>query len=400
MTNDSFWTWIEQHLNDDATRLRLKFTKADLPFDVALAILQIECRKKYAKKFNRTLSACPHFLFPDSIAAEQATSDLLATYHASLINDGDSVIDLTAGLGIDAMHCATKAKSVTACEQRDVAAQALQHNAEQSGLTDFKVFNGDCRDFLNNNPELKVDTIFIDPARRADDGSRIYALSDCMPNVVEMLPLIRSHCNRLIIKASPMLDIAKTISELGTNVSRIIALGNHSECKELIAVMDFSNVSEEPTIEAVTLDNEGAQCVFSFAEHDDERLTINYATPTEGAYLYEPYPATMKAGAFKLLADRFKLTKLSGNTHLYFGDKAIEDFPGDRFKIERVIPYASKNIKRFKKEYPKISVAVRNFGISADNLRSKLGVSDGGDLRVIGVTNSSDDRLLLVLRRN
>jgi hypothetical protein len=197
-----------------------------------------------------------------------------------------------------------------------------------------------------------------------------------------------------------MLDIAKTISELGTNVSRIIALGNHSECKELIALMDFDKTTDDVMIEAITLDNEGGQRIFSFAEHDDDQAAVTYATSTEGAYLYEPYPATMKAGAFKLLASKFGLNKLSGNTHLYSSDKAVEDFPGDRFKIERVIPYASKNIKRFKKEYPKISVAVRNFGISADNLRSKLGVSDGGDLRVIGVTNSSDDRLLLVLRRD
>jgi hypothetical protein len=400
MTNDSFWKWIDEHKADDPTRLRLKFAKADLTFDVSQAILQIECRKKYAKKFSNTLSQYLQFIFPDSIAAEQATSDRLAVFHASLINDGDFVIDLTAGLGIDAIHCAAKAKSIIACEQRDVAADALQYNIEHIGLNNFKVFKGDCHDFLESNQQVKVDTIFIDPARRAENGSRIYALSDCMPNVIEMLPLIKSRCHRLIIKASPMLDIVRTIAELGHDVARVIALGTHSECKELIAIMDFENPTKEVMIESVTLDNEGNMSLFSFKEDDEAQADVDYSFPNDGSYLYEPYPAMMKVGAFKLLAKHFKLSKLSGNTHLYWGNEVIDDFLGDRFKIEKIIPYASKNIKRFKKEYPKISVAVRNFGISADNLRSKLGVSEGGDKRLIGVTDKSDNKFLIVLKRD
>jgi hypothetical protein len=400
MTNDSFWKWIDEHKADDPTRLRLKFAKADLTFDVSQAILQIECRKKYAKKFSFTLSQYRQFIFPDSIAAEQATSDRLAVFHASLINDGDFVIDLTAGLGIDAIHCAAKAKSIIACEQRDVAADALQYNIEHIGLNNFKVFKGDCHDFLKSNQQVKVDTIFIDPARRAENGSRIYALSDCMPNVIEMLPLIKSRCHRLIIKASPMLDIVRTIAELGHDVARVIALGTHSECKELIAVMDFENPTKEVMIESVTLDNEGNMSLFSFKEEDEAQADVDYSFPNDDSYLYEPYPAMMKVGAFKLLAKHFKLSKLSGNTHLYWGNEVIDNFPGDRFKIEKIIPYASKNIKRFKKEYPKISVAVRNFGISADNLRSKLGVSEGGDKRLIGVTDKSDNKFLIVLKRD
>jgi hypothetical protein len=64
-----------------------------------------------------------------------------------------------------------------------------------------------------------------------------------------------------------------------------------------------------------------------------------------------------------------------------------------------VIDWQSKNIKRVKSEYAKIDVAVRNFGMTADALRAKLGVKQGGDRRLLGVTDRNEKRLLLVLRK-
>ncbi len=71
--------------------------------------------------------------------------------------------------------------------------------------------------------------IFIDPARRASDGSRVFALADCEPNIIEMLPKLKRVCELLIVKMSPMLDISHTVSEL--NPFSVIALGTPTECK-------------------------------------------------------------------------------------------------------------------------------------------------------------------------
>ena len=49
--------------------------------------------------------------------------------------------------------------------------------------------------------------------------------------------------------------------------------------------------------------------------------------------------------------------------------------------------------------YDKLDVAVRNFGMTADALRAKLGVKQGGDYRLLGVTDRKENRLMLIMKR-
>ena len=48
-------------------------------------------------------------------------------------------------------------------------------------------------------------------------------------------------------------------------------------------------------------------------------------------------------------------------------------------------------------KYPQINVATRNFIMSAEDLRRKLKVKDGGDKRVFGCTVSNGSRQLIVV---
>ncbi len=105
----------------------------------------------------------------------------------------------------------------------------------------------------------------------------------------------------------------------------------------------------------------------------------------------------MKCAPYKLLSSQFGVKKLHPNTHLYTSSSPVDMFPGERWKIERVIPFASSELKRFSRKYPQINVAVRNFGWSADKLKAKLKVKDGGDKRLIGATITGDIKIMLVL---
>lgn len=394
--DDNFWNWVNEHTGDDTDKLRLKYGRSTNGFDYDAAILQIECRKRFGKKLSQTLAKDPLFYFPNKLSGEQSTSDRLAAFHSELVRCGESMADLTSGLGIDVMHCSRQCSEVKAIELDAATASALIYNAPRLGCDNIDVHCCDCRDFLSSYNGPKIGTVFIDPARRAQDGSRVYALSDCRPDIVAMLDDLSHKCRRLVIKMSPMLDISHTISELG-GCNRIIALGNATECKELLAIKDFEVPSTDTEIEAVTL-LECGECRFSFT-HDDE-LNANASptdTPQPGDYLYEPYPSTMKIGAQRLLADRFGLSTFHPNTRLFHSQDINKGFPGEIFKIERVIDYASKNIKRIKSDYPAISVSARNFGISADELRKKLGVRDGGNRRLIALTDSHGKRLMLIV---
>ncbi len=381
-------TWITEHLNDDTSRLRLKYGH-----EHADDILQIECRRKYAAKLGEVISLLPDFRFPTALSGEQSTSWALARFHASLLEPGRSVVDLTAGLGIDAFAMSRRGLSVTAVERDPAVAQALRDN--YGSLPGFTVVEADCRDFLRDC-DRHFDYAFIDPARRSADGGRVYALADCEPDVTAMLPRLREICAELVVKASPMLDITHTLAAL-PDTRRMIVLGTTTECKELDSICHFGHApASEPFIEAVTI-GPGVDSRFTFRRSEETAATASYAMPRVGQYIYEPYPAVMKSGAMKLLSARYGLSKFHANTHLWFGEAGIADFPGRAFEITEILPYASKHIKRYRRSHPQVSVTTRNFPVGADALRAKLAVREGGSERLFAVT--TPDPLLITTKK-
>ena len=353
--------------------------------------MQIECRKKASKKLHNTLLS-PYFVFPTALSAEQCTSDDLAKFHSTLINAGETVLDMTAGLGIDAFHLAQKAKHVTAIDLNETVAQALCMNAKVLNINNFTGINADSVEYLKNTTDY-FDTIFIDPARRGDGGKRLFALSECQPNVVELLDLIKQHCNKLIVKASPMLDATQVLREL-PNTTDLYAIGTRQECKEIVAVVDFKNLKISPTLHCVTINDETSD--FSFTLDDEISASNSYGEICEGMYLFEPHPVVMKLQPFKLLSQQFNITKLHQHTHLYTSSQSINNFPGDCYKIERIYSFSSRIAKEVAKDYPHANIAVRNFILSADELRKKLKIKDDNNIRLYGATIVNGDRLIIV----
>lgn len=372
-----FWQFVDTHLGDDTNALRLKYHgRQDCGFDLDLALTQIECRKRFGKKLSETLTQYPHWLFANTLAGEQSTSDRLAAFHAGLVGDVAVVADLTAGLGIDAQHLSRKAKQVFAVEIDALKAEALEYNFGQlPGPSDVQVVNRDCREWVGDAPHCGC--MFIDPARRAADGSRVFALAQCQPDVTAMMPMLQQKTDSLVIKLSPMLDITQTFREL-PQAHTIISLGTETECKELIALVDFRHPVVNRIVQAVTLKNDGTVCSLSFNTssfaNGSQTMADNPGLRlAEGMWLYDPYPAVMKAGPYRLLCELYDVRKPSPNTHLYFSDTRIDDFPGLCLQVERVIPFNSKYIKRLKAQYPKLNVITRNFDMSVRPPPSETG---------------------------
>ena len=124
---------------NDFNKLRLKYHGCP---EKLWEILQEECRYKTAKKLPETLKN-PDFIFPSLAVAEMATSDAVAKVHANMINDGDTVLDMTCGLGIDSFHLASKAGNVTAIEIDPESYRAAIHNAKALNLNNITLYYGD-----------------------------------------------------------------------------------------------------------------------------------------------------------------------------------------------------------------------------------------------------------------
>lgn len=393
--DNEFWKWVDGHMADDPRALWLKYGKTH-----AEAIVQVECRRRFGKKLAATLLRVPHWYFPSTLAGEQSTSDRLAAFHARLVPECGRMADLTAGLGIDALHCAAVASEVTAVEMDASKTDALRGNMELAGVDNVGVVCADCREWLSDYKGERLDMAFIDPARRDKAGGRVFALADCEPDVVAMLPQLQRVCRRLLVKMSPMLDISSVLADLPACV-RIFALGTPTECKELLALVDFDHApsqADDIAIEAATVCADGAVHEFRCTRSEEMVADAVYGVPRAGDWVCEPYPAVMKAGAVRMVSQRFGLQKLAPNTHVYFAPERVDGFPGEQRRVVEVLPYASKVLKRFRSKYPRIAVAARNFGLSADVLRAKLAVQDGPDYRLLAVTDIAGTKHLIVLQ--
>ena len=391
--NDEFWAWVHSHLSDNPFDLKLRWA-GKYPW-IDEAVMQIDCRRRTAKKLPEELK-CRTFTFPTLLSAEQSTSDSLADFHASLFAGYGDVLDMTCGLGIDTFHIAASGCRVETVEIDSHVASTARYNADVLGLSgSVDVVCADSVEYVKST-EKRYDAVFVDPARRGAHGERVFGLSDCRPDIMEALPYIRNIARMLVVKMSPMLDITQTLRDLPGTTS-LYVVGTSTECKELVAVVDLKAVDSEESVPSICVWT--PECRFAFTLEEERTAEAVYAAPKEGGYLFEPYEVAMKAAPWRTLCARFGLSMLHPNSHLYCSDGMAEGFPGDTWRIEKVIPFASSALKRFARQHPVVNVAVRNFGWTADKLREKLRVKDGGDLRLMATTLNDGSKVMLLLSR-
>jgi hypothetical protein len=214
--------------------------------------------------------------------------------------------------------------------------------------------------------------------------------------VIALLDSISRISPRLIIKASPMLDITQSLRELH-NVTDVYIVALRNECKELLFCIDFIEKIKPVSVHTINFSTNSVER-FSYLL-DDLSTEVSSAIPEPGQNLYEPNACVMKTNAFGLLSSHFNLDALHANTHLFISSRFIADFPGRKFRINEILPYHSSEIKSFSRHYPAANIAVRNFPFTASQLKKKLKVSDGGDVYLFGVTLCDGSQALIVCRK-
>lgn len=237
---EEYLKFIMDHAHSDVNALRLQYHGKSMPFSVDDACMQIEMRRKTAGKLPWFLHH-PGFRFGTAQSAEQASNQNVALFHAFLIGHSRSVLDMTAGLGIDAMTIAMRGNRVTACELETERVEALRHNADILGIDDLTVVKGDSVLNLQQSEE-HYDWIFVDPARRDSGNNRCFLLQDSLPDVVSHQDLLLTHADNVLIKASPLLDITQTLRDF-SNVRSIIILSYKNEVKEVLIHLSLGSAS-------------------------------------------------------------------------------------------------------------------------------------------------------------
>jgi len=422
--NETTKKFIREHLNDDVPTLALK--KAPVGIDFSLALRQIEARQLLQKKVPEW-SQNDDLLFPARLSIEQCSSEATARYKANLMQ-GHTFADLTGGLGIDTYYLSQGFRQTHYVERQTELCDLARHNFAALGVN-VEVHNVTAEDYLEHiskNIEgidtlipqplsyrprnegvylwaapigmtclQNLDWIYLDPARRDANGRKTVCIGDCTPNVAEMQDLLLQKVQRVMVKLSPMLDISKALAELRC-VSHVHVIAVNNECKELVFIME-RNFSGQPTVHCANLLTPQPTLVFTFGQEHDCQLHL---TDEPRRYLYEPNAALMKAGAYKWVAEHYRVLKLHKNSHLYTSETLVADFPGRIFEVEAWADYNKKVKSTLLADVDKANLAVRNFPLSVDELRKALKMGEGGEVYLFGTTLRNGRKVVIKTKKS
>lgn len=379
--------FIKKQIQTDPNALLLaakKYPDMDIPFVVD----QITCRKQIKDKLPAWYANYDLY-FPAKITTEQCSSEQTASYKQRLAS-GNIACDMTGGLGIDTYYISRNFEKFFYLERYEAYCDAARHNFNVLGASNIDVLNGDSIQLLTDLPSL--DLIYVDPARRSDCNKRLYDLSECEPNVVDLAPILLSKAKKLIVKVSPMADIHRCI-ELIPQVKRIHVLSVRNECKELLLEVDSTEESKDVEIVCVNFPVTGEQS-FSFFFNAEKSAPLNVVN-TVHKYLYEPNASILKAGAFKSVATQFGIKKLHQHSHLYTSSELITDFPGRIFEVIEVDGFSKKWLQTASKQIGQANLTTRNFPMTVAEIRKRSKLQEGGSLYLFATTLSDDQKVIV-----
>ena len=380
--------FIREHAEADVRQLALRGAK-DPEVDLTYALEQIAGRQM-AKTKIPSWAAVDDIIYPPHLSMEQCSSEQTARYKASIAGKGVLVVDLTAGFGVDMAFISQGFQRAVHVERQPALCAISSENYKRLGLQHIEVVCGDGVAYLHQMDH--ADMIYLDPARRDVHGGRTYGISDCTPNVLEILDEMVVKASRVLLKLSPMLDWRKAVEDLGkVNEVHIVSVDN--ECKELLLVL----TKEVKPLKVVCVNNEK---VFSFdRNYKSPSQKSGITNPLQQEYLFEPNASIMKAGCFELLEQRFGVMQLDKNSHLFVADKEIPEFPGRQFIIKRATSMNKHELKAALAGIDRANITVRNFPMSVVELRKKLKLKDGGDVFIFATTVAGGGHQLFICRK-
>lgn len=411
--NDETREFVAMHRNEDVRELALKAKRVE-GLDLPLALDQIAGWQIARKKLPQWAS-CEGIVYPPHISMEQCSSQFTAQYKSEIaqtllapaatvrarVSDSgesdtlvarSSMVDLTGGFGVDFSYLARGFSQATYVERQRHLCDLAEHNMAALGLDQARIVCGDGVEYLRQMGP--VDFIYLDPARRDEHGSRTYAIEDCTPNVLELRDLLLAKSQYTLVKLSPMLDWRKVVADFDGTVREVHIVATGNECKELLLVLG-QQVHEEPSAPRVFCVNDNQRIDYDSAAYTQGLRIGGKPLPETKNYLYEPNASIMKAGCFDLVEERFGVTQVGPSSHLFVSATPVADFPGRGFAIEAIGGMNKKDIKRLLNGTKQANIAVRNFPLTAPQLRKKLKLADGGPVYLFGTTMQGCDHVLL-----
>ena len=228
---------LEFLLGEEARRLIEENINRN-PIDIALAkgvsnagVIATQVKRlQRARKKLPSYYACRAILPPR--AYEQSSSEECALRKPL---SGESVLDLTCGLGVDTLALSRHFKSVVTIERDEIVASVARENFKRLGVDNIEVICTSAEEYLAKC-DRHFDWCFVDPDRRGESGEKMVRLEDCSPNIVALMPQIREKAERVCVKCSPLFDVEEAFRLFGE--CRVECVSLAGEAKEVNIYLD------------------------------------------------------------------------------------------------------------------------------------------------------------------
>ncbi len=355
---------IDEHRQDDPSGFAMRFHGRDgIP---ARAIAeQIACGRKAAKKLPGLVKRP---LVYTALSLEQASGERTAAFKAGLL-EGERILDMSGGLGIDAFFFSRRFREVVYCERDEVLAAIAAHNFRELGASTVDVRQGDGVRALETFPDDHFDWIYLDPARR-ERGRRSVALEAASPNAVALHDLLLRKAGNFCVKASPVLETGGLREKL-PSLYEVLVVSVDGECKEVLLLSGRGSRREAPVRSRAVCLRSGCEPFVVSGEAGGFAVPLADAP---GEFFYEPDPAIIKARLTPVLARRLGFRFINRGSDYLTSPEEAADFPGRSFRLLEALPYKPKTVKKFleSRGITGASVQRRDFPLSPEEIRRKF----------------------------
>lgn len=350
---------IEKNIERDPLQVALD---ARLPHarEVATQIKYLQRARTKLPRLYQARGIIPQRAFEQSSSEECAAAKRIS---------GESLLDLTCGLGIDAATLASRFERVVALERDEVLADITRENLRRMGVDNVEVITTSAEEYVASCNE-HFDWIYADPDRRTAEGRRVVRLEECSPNMIALWPALQRISERVAIKNSPLFDVEEAFRLFAGCGVEVISLGG--ECKE---VMIYAHgEGERLAAEAIGR----GRVEYQRAEICDEPCEGDF-TAQEYRYLIVPDVALQKA---RLVQHALRgVADVWSNNSFAFARTYPEGVLGQVHEIKRI---AAFDIKALKREFKGVGVDIllRDFPLSVDELRRRTSMRSGSKARL------------------
>ncbi|GAB4402375.1 MAG: hypothetical protein OHK0039_00300 [Bacteroidia bacterium] len=367
LTHDKVRETIEANLHTDPAAFALR--GGDFPAPLLATQLKYlqRARHKLPSYYNKRCIIPPR-------AYEQASSErsaALKTY------TGTHCLDLTTGLGVDLLHLSRGFAHATGLESDPVLAAVTRYNLQQLGATDIAIRHTSAEAFLSTYTGPHFDLVFADPDRRPAQGQRVAGIRDCQPDILTLLPAIARVARRLLVKLSPLLDLAE-LARLFPGCERLSVVSIDGEVKEVLIDLPFDTPAPIPRLEVIADRGKARRYLFDWPPTAGTEMP----PPTDIAGIFEPDAAFYHARCIPDLLSRHPHTLVLNHPRgfAFAATPLPADLPGRSFAVHDAQPYRPRALRKWlaQQGIDRAHILQRHFPDSAATIRKALGLAEGG----------------------